>query len=119
MNRPISPHLSIYRPQITWILSAGHRITGAALASLLYGFGAGYGAGVIGSPATMPGALNSPLFRGMLIAPFVFHSLNGLRHISWDMTLGMSQKTVKFTGWTTVFATVAGTVKLMQRKSHE
>jgi succinate dehydrogenase (ubiquinone) cytochrome b560 subunit len=30
-NRPISPHLSIYKPQIPWVLSSLNRITGAVL----------------------------------------------------------------------------------------
>lgn len=29
--RPVSPHLSIYQPQITWYLSGAHRVTGAAV----------------------------------------------------------------------------------------
>jgi succinate dehydrogenase (ubiquinone) cytochrome b560 subunit len=116
MKRPISPHLSIYRPQVTWILSAGHRITGAAVGSLLYAFGAGYGVGIVGSPTSMAGALSSPVIRAALIAPVVFHSINGVRHISWDFCLGMSVKTVRITGWATVLATVAATALLMRKK---
>ena len=35
-KRPIAPHLSIYQPQLTWYLSALHRITGAGVAAGLY-----------------------------------------------------------------------------------
>jgi len=41
-NRPVSPHLSIYRPQITWYPSMFHRITGAMLSTGFYIFGAAY-----------------------------------------------------------------------------
>lgn len=40
----MSPHLTIYEPQLTWLMSIGHRITGAGLACLVYGGGIGYAA---------------------------------------------------------------------------
>src|SRR6266516_7958120 len=42
LNRPVSPHLSIYRPQVTWYASALNRITGAVLSGGLYVFAAAY-----------------------------------------------------------------------------
>ncbi|CAG7980753.1 unnamed protein product, partial [Penicillium nalgiovense] len=36
LNRPIAPHLTIYKPQIGWIGSSLHRITGVALSGTLY-----------------------------------------------------------------------------------
>lgn len=41
LRRPMSPHLTIYKPQITSLLSVTHRGTGVALAGLLYGLGLG------------------------------------------------------------------------------
>ena len=38
-RRPLSPHLTIYQLQLTSAMSIGHRITGAGLATLIYGFG--------------------------------------------------------------------------------
>ena len=42
LKRPVSPHLAIYRPQITWYASALHRITGSVASGGLYVFGAAY-----------------------------------------------------------------------------
>src|SRR5689334_13301470 len=41
-NRPVSPHLTIYQPQVTWYLSALNRITGSTLSGVMYLFGAAY-----------------------------------------------------------------------------
>ena len=41
LHRPISPHLTIYKPQITSMLSISHRGTGLMLASVIYGFSIG------------------------------------------------------------------------------
>lgn len=41
VKRPTSP-IIIYQPQLTWLMSIGHRVTGATLATLIYGFGIGY-----------------------------------------------------------------------------
>lgn len=40
LNRPMSPHLTIYQPQLTTILSITHRATGVALSGVTAGFGA-------------------------------------------------------------------------------
>jgi succinate dehydrogenase (ubiquinone) cytochrome b560 subunit len=42
LNRPVAPHLSIYKPQITWYGSALNRVTGVALSGAFYAFGALY-----------------------------------------------------------------------------
>merc|ERR1712137_753034 len=42
VNRPVSPHLAIYKPQITWIASGLNRITGVTLSGSLYLFGIAY-----------------------------------------------------------------------------
>lgn len=39
--RPMSPHLSIYKPQLTTVLSITHRATGVALTGVTAGLGAG------------------------------------------------------------------------------
>ena len=42
LQRPVSPHLGIYRPQITWIASSLNRVTGITLSGSLYLFGFAY-----------------------------------------------------------------------------
>ncbi|KAK8209161.1 hypothetical protein M8818_003856 [Zalaria obscura] len=112
LNRPVSPHLGIYRPQITWYASALNRITGCVLSGGFYVFGAAYlVAPVLGwhlESASLAAAFASwPVaakFLTKLIVsfPFTFHSFNGLRHLMWDLGRGISNKQVQVTGWTVV-----------------
>jgi len=122
LARPVSPHLSIYRPQITWYPSALHRITGCVVSGGLYVFGFGYlVAPLLGwhwnSAALVAGFAALPLvakvaLKTTLAFPFVFHCLNGLRHLAWDFAVGINNKTVAQTGWTVVGASVLGTLYL-------
>ncbi|KAI1000551.1 hypothetical protein K3495_g7642 [Podosphaera aphanis] len=122
-NRPTSPHLQIYRPQITWYLSALNRITGCTISGGFYVFGAAY----LVSPlfgwhldsatlATVFGALPLAIKLGLktLVAlPFTFHSINGIRHLSWDMGKAFSNQAVIRTGWTVVGLSVATALALV------
>lgn len=89
--RPLSPHLTIYEPQLTALMSIGHRMTGAALSAGIYAFGVYY---TLASPAS--GQLTPAVaefiahscptvlvYAGkyILAAPFVYHTLNGIRHL--------------------------------------
>ena len=93
-NRPLSPHLQVYRPQITSILSIANRITGVALSAgtvLLVGqlFAAASGPGCF---AYFQGWMGTPL--GYLILAgwsfsLFFHLANGIRHLAWDFGIGL------------------------------
>ncbi|KAF2269334.1 succinate dehydrogenase subunit C [Lojkania enalia] len=117
LQRPVSPHLSIYRPQITWYASSLHRITGVVLSGGLYLFGIAYLAAptlgwhletpsLVGAVAAWPvwAKVSAKLFVAF---PFFFHSLNGIRHLTWDLGWGFKNKTVIQTGWAAVGLTVA------------
>ncbi|KAF2437127.1 hypothetical protein EJ08DRAFT_623642 [Tothia fuscella] len=116
-NRPVSPHLSIYRPQITWIPSMFNRLTGIILSGGLYVFGLGYlvapalgihmeSAVLAASFAAWP--LAAKVATKFLIAlPFTFHSFNGIRHLIWDFGKQITNKQVQVTGWTVVGLTFA------------
>ena len=95
VKRPLSPHLGIYRWQISMVTSILHRITGAALAvgSILlvtWLWSAAY------APAfytQLHGWLAGPLGRFLLLgwtAAFYYHFCNGIRHLFWDMGKGLS-----------------------------
>jgi succinate dehydrogenase / fumarate reductase cytochrome b subunit len=113
--RPLSPHLQVYRPQLTSALSIMHRITGVGLA---------VGAGVLvwwlvaaaGSPAsfaTVQNVLGSWLGRlflfGWTVALF-FHLANGIRHLWWDSGRGLNLPSVYSTGYMTLAATAVLTL---------
>ena len=111
-TRPISPHLQIYRPQLTSVLSIMHRLTGLLLS----------GASVVLSLWLVSLALGEPTytrFSGLwdswaattLMAAVVFcvyfHLLNGVRHLAWDLGFGFDLATVYASGWTVVVGALA------------
>lgn len=98
-QRPISPHLSIYQPQLTWLSSIANRITGAGMSALLYAGAIGYvaapymgladvftSASVVDAVAHLSPAVKMAI-KAPLAATFTYHFWNGLRHLSWDLGL--------------------------------
>jgi succinate dehydrogenase (ubiquinone) cytochrome b560 subunit len=120
--RPNSPHIAIYQPQIPWILSITHRITGSVLSGGFYIFGSAYlVAPLLGwhldsvSLAAAFGAWPLLAKAGVKFAlawPFTFHCLNGLRHLMWDFALGFKNKFVIQSGWTVVGASLLSALGL-------
>jgi succinate dehydrogenase / fumarate reductase cytochrome b subunit len=106
-NRPLSPHLSIYRMAITMLVSILNRITGAGmiLAAILIVWWLMAAASGADYYATVNGFLTS--WFGLLILvgslwALWFHFLGGLRHLFMDFGLGYEIKTVNMTGWIVV-----------------
>lgn len=106
--RPLSPHLSIYRPQITSVLSITHRFTGAALTIGLlplavWLWSAAYNTEwfdiLNGWAKTIWGMA---LLGGWSFA-FYYHLANGIRHLFWDMGVGYTIPVLNRTGWMVVF----------------
>jgi succinate dehydrogenase / fumarate reductase cytochrome b subunit len=114
-NRPISPHLQIYKPQLTSMLSILHRITGVALSVgtlvLVYWLiAAAAGPAAFDSAQAIVGSwLGRLLLFGWAFALF-FHLTNGIRHLFWDAGYGFELKTVYASGWAVVVAAVALTL---------
>lgn len=105
LQRPQSPHLTIYAPQLTSMLSITHRMTGMALA----GYATMMGLGALALPhdathyLTMLEGLSAPTLMALkftLAYPFAFHSVNGVRHLFWDMGKFLTIKEVYSTGYT-------------------
>jgi succinate dehydrogenase / fumarate reductase cytochrome b subunit len=102
-ERPLSPHLGIYRWQITNTLSILHRMTGFGLALglvplCLWLWSAAYApelfAWLQGAFASIVGKL---LLFGWSLA-FYYHLGNGVRHLNWDLGRGFSLKEVLDSG---------------------
>ncbi|KAF8425544.1 succinate dehydrogenase cytochrome b subunit family protein [Tirmania nivea] len=123
LKRPVSPHLSIYQPQLTWYLSSLNRLTGVALSGGTYLFALGY----LASPylgwhlesATLAAAFGAlPLaaklgVKAVVAAPFSFHCWNGIRHLVWDTGKFLDLKGVYATGYTVLGLTALTTVGLV------
>ncbi|KAI0703835.1 SDHC, cytochrome b subunit of succinate dehydrogenase [Cytidiella melzeri] len=120
LQRPSSPHFTIYQPQLTWVASIANRITGSGLSVLLYGYALAY----LVAPETFASANVIELIHGLpeavkyagktiLAAPFAFHSLNGLRHLAWDSGRFLSLKGAYSSGYAVLGATAIATVGLV------
>ncbi|HWB50965.1 MAG TPA: succinate dehydrogenase, cytochrome b556 subunit [Stellaceae bacterium] len=113
--RPLSPHLQVYRWQLTSVLSILHRATGVALAIGAILFVSWLGAAADGpdSYATMQAFLGSwiglVLLFGWSVALF-YHLCNGIRHVMWDTGRGLDLKSVYASGWTMLAATAVLTL---------
>ena len=113
-QRPISPHLQVYRWQITMWLSSLHRITGMLLSLGAFALAAWLIA-LAGGPAAYQDAaqvFGATWFKVPLIAwtfCFFFHLSNGVRHLFWDMGLGFARGRISTSGWTVVLVAVAAT----------
>ena len=103
-DRPLSPHLSIYRWPVTMLSSILHRATGIAnsvglivLAAWLMQAAAGetaYGAltAVLGSP------LGYVVLAGFSFS-FFYHLCNGVRHLVWDVGRGFEKHQANASSW--------------------
>ena len=112
-NRPLSPHLSIYRPQLTSITSILTRITGNALivASLLIVW---WFLAAATSPeyfALADAVLTSwfgDLVMFLSLWALWYHTLAGVRHLIWDNAVGLDLPTAYKLG----YAVIGGSVLL-------
>lgn len=105
--RPLSPHLQIYRPQLTSLLSITHRATGVALSAgsllLVWGLVAlAAGAEAWSQFAQLMTSVVGRLVVAAFVFALVYHWLNGLRHLAWDTGWGLDLKRAYATGWTLV-----------------
>ena len=114
-NRPMSPHLQVYRPQLTSVLSITHRATGVGLGVgtiflvwwiMAAAAGAEYFAYV---QAIMGSWLGLLILLGFSWAVF-FHLCNGIRHLFWDAGYGFELDAAYKSGWVTLTGSVILTV---------
>ncbi len=110
-SKPLSPHLQVYRPQLTSMLSITHRASGIFLSAgtvvLLYWLmSAASGAARYAAALDL---FRCGLTRVFLVGwtwAFFYHLCNGLRHLGWDAGYGFDLKTVYRTGYAVLAASV-------------
>ena len=113
--RPLSPHLQVYRPQMTSIMSITHRATGVALSvgTLLlvcWLVAAATGPAAFDAVNAFIGsALGRVLMFGWSVALF-YHLANGIRHLFWDAGCGYELKAAEKSGWLVIAFTIAATL---------
>lgn len=102
-ERPLSPHLQVYRPQITSVLSIFHRGTGVFLAVgtplLVWWLAAiAQGPDAYQSFADCANSIIGKLFLlGWTFAAF-YHLSNGIRHLFWDVGQGFELDSLRRSG---------------------
>lgn len=114
-NRPLSPHLSIYRPQLTSMTSILTRITGNALliSAILVVW---WFLAAATSPAyfaLVDGFLTSWLGSVIMVLSLWglwYHTLAGVRHLIWDNAVGLDIETAEKLGWAVIGGSVLLTV---------
>ena len=112
-HRPLSPHLQVYRPQLTSVLSITHRATGIGLSFgiiLLITWMVAAAAGE--NYFNMVNSLVTSWFGKLVLLGFTwalfYHLCNGIRHLFWDAGFGFELSTVYKSG----YATIAGSIIL-------
>ena len=102
--RPTSPHLQIYRPQLTSVTSILHRVTGVYLSlgilALVYWLiAAANGAETFDQAQTIAGSIVGRALLFLWTGAFFYHLLNGLRHLAWDAGWGFELPATYRSGW--------------------
>ena len=113
--RPLSPHLQIYRRQLTSVLSILHRFTGIGLAvGLLY-----LVCWLVAAASGLDAFDRLQSFNGMFIGrlllfgwsvAFFYHLLNGIRHLAWDAGWGFELPAAYKSGYAVLIGTVVLTL---------
>ncbi|MFC3691491.1 succinate dehydrogenase, cytochrome b556 subunit [Chenggangzhangella methanolivorans] len=92
-NRPLSPHLQIYRPMLSMIMSIVHRITGAALyfgtaLIVIWLVSAAAGPSAFAAVQSIYGSFLGQLVLFGYTWALVHHAIGGIRHLIWDVGRG-------------------------------
>ncbi len=110
-SRPTSPHLSIYKPQISSMLSIGHRMSGIglffALAMLCWWFV--FWVFSKFEPCYLNFFDHSAVKLLLVVASygFFYHLCTGIRHLVWDTGRWFSIPEINYTGWLAIVVSVA------------
>ena len=105
-NRPLSPHLSVYKWEVSNTLSILHRMSGVALSIGALALLAWIVAAAAGAESyeVVRALLAGPLGLFILFgfsASFFYHMGNGIRHLAWDAGYGFDKGVARASGWFT------------------
>ncbi len=113
-SRPLSPHLQVYRPQLTSMLSILHRATGIALSVgalylAVWVMCAASSRDAYASFQGFNGSIVGRVFLGGWLVCIFYHLGNGIRHLFWDAGYGFDLKDTYRSGWIVVGASLVAT----------
>lgn len=100
-RRPLSPHLTVYKPMLTMMMSIAHRITGAGLYAgmallALFLLGAAMGGGAFSAVSWIASGFIGNIIILVVVWAIFHHLLGGVRHALWDRGLYMDPKGREF-----------------------
>ena len=116
-TRPLSPHLQVYRPQMTSVMSILHRAAGVVLTTGTLIMAAWLVSLALGKEAydVVFMVIGHPLGQFVLFGysvALIYHALNGVRHLGWDLGLGLTIRQVYKNGQIVLLLTVVLTMGL-------
>ena len=116
-TRPLSPHLQVYRPQMTSVMSILHRAAGVVLTTGTLIMTAWLVSLALGKEAydVVVMVIGHPLGQFVLFGysvALIYHALNGVRHLGWDLGFGLTIPQVYRNGQIVLFLTVVLTMGL-------
>ena len=108
-NRPLSPHLQVYKLPLTAKLSILHRLTGLTLsfATLILVYWLFCLAFLPENAIAFYNVFSSNAGKGILIFfsfAYFYHFCNGIRHLIWDTGSGLNKKSLNLSNWLVIAA---------------
>ena len=119
-QRPVSPHIQIYRPQLTSLLSVLHRATGlflvlGVIVICIWLVCVALGEESFRSFNSMGSTLVGKILSLGLVFSLVYHSFNGIRHLVWDLGYGFELKSVYLSGGIVFLLSIVVTLLIVVR----
>lgn len=116
-RRPLSPHLQIYRPMLTMMMSIAHRISGAANATgfLLLAWwllAISSGPEVYATVQTVFGSIPGRIVLFLYSWSLIHHMLGGIRHLVWDTGALLDKVSIEVLAWATIVGSTVLTALL-------
>ena len=115
VHRPLSPHLQVYKPQLTSMLSILHRATGIALSVgalylVIWVVFASASPRTYAMFQSFNMSIVGRIFLGGWLFCIFYHLCNGIRHLFWDAGYGFELKDAYRSGWIVVAVSLVVTV---------
>ncbi len=111
-ERPLSPHPTVYKPQISSVLSISHRISGVflTLGALLLSWwviSIACGPGVFAVTNNLLDTRPGYFIMFCWTLALYYHLLNGIRHLFWDIGLGFDLRNMAISGFTVIILSIS------------
>jgi len=117
VERPLSPHLQVYKPQLTSTMSIAHRVTGvvlsvAAFALVWWLVALAAGPDAYATFTDCAGTLPGQVVLFAITATLMYHLCNGIRHLFWDAGRGLDLDTTYKSGYAVLAVSLLLTIAI-------